>query len=101
MIGDHALQNFFSENGKIERRRKLAELRIYNDLCKGVDECGICIYVCKKEVFKPSEALNQKGYRPPVVVKEDQCTACQNCMIFCPDLAVVVAGEKAKRRGKK
>jgi 2-oxoglutarate ferredoxin oxidoreductase subunit delta len=101
VIGDHALQNFFNENGDHERRIQLAELKIYNDLCKGVDECGICIYVCKKEVFKPSEALNQKGYRPPVVVKEDQCTACENCMIFCPDLAVVVAGEKSKRRVKK
>jgi 2-oxoglutarate ferredoxin oxidoreductase subunit delta len=84
-----------------ERRRKLAELRIYHDLCKGVDECGICIYVCKKDVFGPSEKLNQKGYRPPVVAKGDQCTACENCMIFCPDLAIVVAGEKSKRRVKK
>ena len=81
--------------------KELAELRIYQDLCKGVDECGICLYVCQKEVFKPSETLNQKGYRPPVVMKDDQCTACGNCMIFCPDMAIVVLGEKLRRRGKK
>ncbi len=81
--------------------KELVDLRIYHDLCKGVDECGICLYVCQKEVFKPSETLNQKGYRPPVVVKDDQCTACKNCMIFCPDLAIVVSGEKLRRRAKK
>jgi NAD-dependent dihydropyrimidine dehydrogenase PreA subunit len=59
------------------------------------------MYVCQKEVFKPSETLNQKGYRPPVVVKGDQCTACESCMILCPDLAVVVAGVKSKRGVKK
>ncbi len=79
----------------------MADLRIYNELCKGVEECGICVYVCKKEVFQPSDALNQKGYRPPAIVKPDQCTACENCMISCPDLAIVVAGEKSGRKAKK
>jgi Pyruvate/2-oxoacid:ferredoxin oxidoreductase delta subunit len=34
-------------------------------------------------------------------VRDDQCTACENCMIFCPDLAIVVSGEKSQRRSKK
>ena len=72
----------------------MAVLRIYKELCKGTDECGICLYACQKEVFKPSEGLNQKGYRPPEVVNEDHCTQCENCMIFCPDLAIAVSGEK-------
>jgi 2-oxoglutarate ferredoxin oxidoreductase subunit delta len=76
-------------------------LRIYEELCKGVDECGICLYTCPKEVFKSSEGFNQKGYRPPEVVNEDQCTQCENCMIFCPDLAIVVSGEKLRRKAKK
>ena len=80
---------------------KVTDLRIYQELCKGVDECGICIYACPKEVFKPSETLNQKGYKLPEVVNEDQCTQCENCMIFCPDLAIVVSGEKLRRRAKK
>lgn len=88
-------------DSKDERRRALAELRIYHELCKGIDECGICLYVCQKEVFKPSGGLNQKGYRPPVVERKDQCTACENCMIFCPDLAIVVSGEKKRGRAKK
>jgi Pyruvate/2-oxoacid:ferredoxin oxidoreductase delta subunit len=52
-------------------------------------------------VFKPSEGFNQKGYKLPEVVNEDQCTQCENCMIFCPDLAIVVSGEKLRRRAKK
>jgi 2-oxoglutarate ferredoxin oxidoreductase subunit delta len=93
--------NVFVLNGDDERRSELATLKIYYELCKGVDECGICIYVCPKEVFKPSETLNQKGYRPPVVAQEDECTGCENCMIFCPDLAIVVSEEKMQRRAKK
>jgi 2-oxoglutarate ferredoxin oxidoreductase subunit delta len=75
----------------------LATLRIYNELCKGAEECGICLYVCKEEVFRLSETLNQKGYRPPVIVNEDLCTQCENCMIFCPDLAIVVSEKKRKK----
>jgi 2-oxoglutarate ferredoxin oxidoreductase subunit delta len=79
------------------KETKVAKIRIYPELCKGTDECGICLYTCQKEVFKPSERLNPKGYRPPEVVNEDQCTQCENCMIFCPDLAIVVSGEKRKK----
>lgn len=75
----------------------MATLRIYNELCKGAEECGICLYVCKEEVFRLSETLNQKGYRPPVIVNEDLCTQCENCMIFCPDLAIVVSEKKRKK----
>ena len=75
----------------------MAVLRIYKELCKGIDECGICLYVCKAKVFNPSETLNEKGYRPPIAVHEDQCTQCENCMIFCPDMAIAVSGEKRKK----
>jgi len=76
-------------------------LRIYKELCKGIDECGICLYTCQKEVFKPSETLNQKGYRPPEVVNEKACSQCENCMIFCPDMAIVVSGDRVKGKVKK
>ena len=75
----------------------MAKLRIYQDLCKGTEECGICLYTCQKEVFKASERLNLKGYRLPEIANEDPCTQCENCMIFCPDLAIVVSGEKRKK----
>lgn len=76
------------------------EIRIYRERCKGVEECGLCLHVCKKQVFRPSEGLNLRGYRPPEIENEKACTACENCMIFCPDFAVAVAGKRGKRGGQ-
>ncbi len=74
----------------------MGEIRIYEDLCKGVEECGICLFVCKEKVFEPSSSLNPKGYRPPEAKHHEACTSCENCMIFCPDLAIAVKGKKSK-----
>ena len=30
------------------------KVRIYKELCKGVEGCGICLSVCRQELFKPS-----------------------------------------------
>lgn len=79
----------------------MAKVRIYRDLCKGVEECGICVTVCPKELFQPSGALNPKGYRPPEMKDEAACTGCENCMIFCPDLAIAVKREKAAKGAKR
>ncbi len=75
----------------------MAEIRIYRDLCKGVEECGICVEMCPQKLFQSSENLNPKGYRPPRITKSENCTQCQNCMIYCPDLAIAV---EPKKRGK-
>ncbi len=79
----------------------MAEIRIYRELCKGVEECGICVEMCPKKLFRPSKSLNPKGYRPPEMTAEEACTGCENCMIFCPDLAVVVKGKKPRKGVKK
>jgi len=79
----------------------LAKVRIFRDLCKGVEECGICVYVCPKELFQPSGALNPKGYRPPELKDEAACTGCENCMVSCPDLAIAVQREKGPKGAKK
>jgi 2-oxoglutarate ferredoxin oxidoreductase subunit delta len=76
-------------------------LRVFQELCKGVDGCGICLNVCKSHVFKPAAALNRKGYRPPEIVAPESCTSCENCMIFCPDLAIAVASKAQKRPVKR
>jgi 2-oxoglutarate ferredoxin oxidoreductase subunit delta len=78
----------------------LSKIRIYEDLCKGVEECGICVWVCPKTLFKPSPSLNAKGYRPPQVEAEEACTGCENCMVYCPDLAIAVAPRRRRKRGE-
>jgi len=79
----------------------LAEVTIYQDLCKGTEECGICVEVCPKKLFTPSEGFNRKGYRPPQVQNPEACSQCQNCMIYCPDLAVAVEPKKSGKGAKK
>jgi len=78
----------------------LAEVTIYEELCKGVEECGICVAVCPKKLFSPADHLNRKGYKPPRVEKLEACTQCQNCMIYCPDLAIAVEPKKSGKGAK-
>ncbi len=68
----------------------MSKITLFRQSCKGVEDCGICIFVCPKQIFAPSEEINDTGYLPPKKKNEDLCTGCQNCMIFCPDFAVVV-----------
>jgi 2-oxoglutarate ferredoxin oxidoreductase subunit delta len=78
----------------------LAEVKIFNELCKGVEECGICVFICPRHLFHPAPILNQKGYRPPQIANPEECPGCENCMIYCPDMAIAVAKEKDRRKKK-
>ncbi len=78
----------------------MAKIEICRELCKGVEECGICVAMCPKKLFSSAKELNRKGYRPPQVEKPEDCTQCLNCMIYCPDLAIAVEEKKAKKGGK-
>jgi 2-oxoglutarate ferredoxin oxidoreductase subunit delta len=60
------------------------------DLCKGADGCGICLALCPEGVFRIADRLTVRGIRPPIVNQNDACTNCGNCMLYCPDMAIVV-----------
>ena len=79
----------------------MPEIRIYHELCKGVEECGLCLEICPKKLFSPSESLNRKGYRPPQAAHPKACTQCQNCVVYCPDLAIAVEPKKAGKEARK
>ncbi len=79
----------------------MAEIQIFRETCKGVEECGICVEMCPKKLFRPSRELNAKGYRPPEMTSAETCTGCENCMVFCPDMAIVVKGKKGRKGVKK
>lgn len=64
--------------------------------CKGIEDCGICKFVCPKDLFTASNEMNTAGYLPPKVDHEEDCTGCCNCMMFCPDFAIVVLSEGDK-----
>lgn len=78
----------------------MSEITIFENGCKGVEDCGICIFVCPQEVFEPSDRMNERGFVPPQPAQADRCTACLNCMISCPDMAIVVTAKK-KLKGTK
>ncbi|MEW6671969.1 MAG: 4Fe-4S dicluster domain-containing protein [Thermodesulfobacteriota bacterium] len=68
-----------------------------NNACKGVEDCGICISVCPQSLFVPSDQMNERGFLPPRVMDEGPCTVCLNCMISCPDMAIVVMKKKKSK----
>lgn len=74
----------------------MTKVELIPQSCKGLDDCGICVFVCPKSLFFPSEELNEAGYLPPGPPDQEECTACGNCMIYCPDFAIVVTGEKVE-----
>jgi 2-oxoglutarate ferredoxin oxidoreductase subunit delta len=68
----------------------MTRVTIFSQACKGVDDCGICAHVCPKNLFEAGKEMNESGYYPPEIRDPDECTGCLNCMICCPDFAIVV-----------
>jgi len=76
----------------------MPQVTILSQSCKGVEDCGLCLHVCPQGLFSPSEQTNQAGLVPPRLEDAQSCTGCENCMLYCPDLAIVV--EKGRREAK-
>lgn len=72
----------------------MAHVTILTEACKGVEDCGLCMEVCPKNLFAAEDKANSRGYLPSAVTDQKACTGCQTCMFICPDFAIVV--EKGK-----
>lgn len=70
------------------KRRRVAHLDIDARLCKGTEGCGICIDLCREGVLGAAAAFSPRGVHPAAVVRLEQCTGCELCVIYCPDMAV-------------
>jgi 2-oxoglutarate ferredoxin oxidoreductase subunit delta len=44
--------------------------------------------------------MNESGYYPPEIRDPDECTGCLNCMICCPDYAIVVEKDEDRPANK-
>jgi len=78
----------------------MSKIILLRDSCKGTENCGICMYVCPKKLFNASETVNDEGYLLPEVKDESECTGCLNCMIYCPDFAIVVEKDSEDESGR-
>ncbi len=66
-------------------------VQIEERLCKGTERCALCIWACPEQVIAPARQHGIRGVLPATVVRGDACTGCGLCMLYCPDMAVVVA----------
>ena len=78
----------------------MSAITIFHNSCKGVEDCGICIFVCPKGVYEPSDKMNERGFVPPQVTDKSKCIQCLTCMVSCPDMAIVVEQKKGKKEKK-
>ena len=54
---------------------------------------------CPTEALELDTGFNKKGYHPPVLAREEDCTGCDLCGLFCPDFAIfgkIVKKKKSK-----
>jgi len=69
-------------------KKKLKELRINREWCKG---CGICVKFC------PVEVLELDNMDKAACLRPDTCICCGMCELRCPDLAIeVVVDQKGQ-----
>jgi 2-oxoglutarate ferredoxin oxidoreductase subunit delta len=62
-------------------------IEIKNDWCKG---CYICIEFCPKGVLEKDKSSLVRGFYPVIVARPEECTACRQCELLCPDLAIAI-----------
>ena len=66
------------------------EVLVDGDFCKG---CELCLMACPKKIIVMSTHINDKGYSPAEIEKQDECTGCKCCALVCPDGAISIYKE--------
>ncbi|WP_366923554.1 4Fe-4S binding protein [Metallumcola ferriviriculae] len=71
--------NLISTNEKITT--------IHKEYCKA---CELCIHHCPQKILYLDSSINTLGHHPVAVKNPDKCTACGNCALMCPDMAITL-----------
>jgi len=61
-----------------------------SDVCKG---CELCRTFCPKGLIVMSAQINNKGYSPATIERQEECVGCQSCALVCPDGAIGIYRE--------
>lgn len=64
-----------------KRPRRRVEITIFDRWCKG---CGLCSTFC------PTQTIEADEEGRPKAIHAERCTACQWCVMHCPDLAISI-----------
>lgn len=76
----------------------MAKGRVVIDVerCKG---CELCRDACPQDVLQLAQELNNKGYRPVILLDpEHDCTGCALCAVMCPDACITVYKDMTPRK---
>jgi len=65
----------------------MPKITVNTDWCKG---CHICVEVCPRAVLEIEKSVFLRGFHPILVARPEDCTACRQCELLCPDLAIMV-----------
>ena len=68
----------------------VGEVTIINSYCKGGEDCDDCIRFCPENVLERGTEKNDRGFFPPVLVKDAKCTVCGRCQLYCSENAIFV-----------
>ena len=71
----------------VSRTKARVSVIIDEEVCKG---CGLCVSVCPRNALGFTQHLNSRGFHPAVLLKGDDCTACAQCALMCPDACVTI-----------
>jgi 2-oxoglutarate ferredoxin oxidoreductase subunit delta len=74
----------------------MPEIKIDETKCKG---CSLCVINCPKKCIEMSDSFGVTGYYPAKFVRPADCIGCGMCAQICPDLAIGVYKETAKKGG--
>jgi len=66
------------------------EVRVDGNFCKG---CELCRINCPKGIIEMSTHINDKGYSPAEITKQEDCIGCKACALLCPDGAISIYKE--------
>jgi 2-oxoglutarate ferredoxin oxidoreductase subunit delta len=79
-------------------RKARGDVYINRNRCKG---CGFCIEFCPPKILAFAATYNEHGNHPPEVRKDEGCTGCDLCGLYCPDFAIFGIRRTAKEETRK